>query len=228
MSVPSDHMAPDGIPPDDNLQAGEYVIGSLPLAERMAFEARLKGDPALMRLVSAWEAHFEPLNDSYAEVPAPDLMQAIEARLFPAPAKPRRLPFWSGLMGGLVAAGIVVAVALQLLPGREPEGVPDLVATLAGAGQAVIFTASYDIETAELTVTQTSGLPPAEGKDYELWVIGASGVPVAVGVMPGPSGVMILPDLKPDFVLAISLEAKGGSTSGAPDLVLVTGPVTAL
>lgn len=220
--------APDGIPPDDNLQAGEFVIGTLPLAERMAFEARLKLEPALMRMVTAWENHFEGLNDGYADVPAPDLMPAIEARLFPVAPRPRRLPFWSGLLGGLVAAGIVIAVTLQFLPGPQPVSAPDLVATLAGEGQAVVFTASYDIETAELTITQTAGLPPAEGKDYELWVIGASGVPVAVGVMPGPSGVMTLPELKPDFVLAISLEAKGGSTTGAPDVVLVTGPATAL
>lgn len=228
MSVPSDHMAPDGSPPDDTLQAGEYVIGSLPLAERMAFEARLKREPALLLRVAAWEAHFEALNGEYAEVFAPDLMPAIEGRLFPVTAKQRRLPFWSGLLGGLVAAGIVVAVAVQFVPGPAPVAVPDLVATLAGEGQAVRFTASYDSETAELTVTQTAGLPPAAGKDYELWVIGASGVPVAVGVMPGPSGVMTLPGLKPDFVLAISLEAKGGSTTGAPDVVLVAGPVTAL
>ena len=228
MSVTSDHMAPDGMPPDDNLQAAEYVIGSLPLAERMAFEARLKAEPALMRLVASWESSFEPMNDSYAEVSAPDLLPAIEARLFPVAAKPHRLPFWSGLFGGLVAAGIMVAVAVQFLHGPAPEVVPDLVATLAGEGQPLVFAASYDIETAALNVTRSSGPAPAAGQDYELWVIGASGVPASLGVIPGDGISVTLPDLQADFVLAVSLEAAGGSTTGAPATVLVTGPVTKL
>jgi len=227
MSDTRDHMAPGGSPPEDDLLAGEFVIGTLPLAERMAFEARLKAEPALQRLVAGWEAHLEPLNAGYAEAPAPNLLPQIEARLFPVAPRARRLPYWSGLIGGLVAAGIVVAVALQFIPGPASV-VPDLVATLAGEGQSLAFAATYDIETAELTVTRTAGSGPADGKDYELWVIGASGVPVSLGLLPGDKAVVTVPDLKPNFVLAVSLEAKGGSTTGAPAEVLVAGPVTAL
>ena len=230
MSVTSDHSAPDGPPPTDDLLAGEYVIGTLPLAERMAFEARLKAEPALQALVDGWEAQLSALNDDYAEVPAPNLLPRIEARLFPvAPSAPRRSLFalWPGILGGLVAGVLVLALAWQFLPG--PIGAqPDLVAHLAGEGQAVAFDVVYDSQTAELTLVQVAGAAAPDGKDYEMWVIGASGVPVSLGVIPAGGATMTVPDLKADHVLAVSLEAKGGSVTGAPDLVLVSGPVVAL
>ena len=229
MSVTSDHSAPDGSPPTDDLLAGEYVIGTLPLSERMAFEARLKAEPALQALAEGWEAHFAALNDSYAEAPAPNLLPRIEARLFPVAPAPRRSLFalWPGILGGLVAGVLVLAVAWQYLP-QPGIGQPDLVAHLAGEGQDVVFDVSYNAETDEMKLIQVAGTAAPDGKDYEMWVIGASGVPVSLGVIPAGGGTMNVPDLQPDFVLAVSLEAKGGSVTGAPALVLVSGPVVSL
>ena len=84
---------------EDRDIAGEYVLGTLPDADRIAFSARLKTDPALQSLVADWEARLADLNDDYAPAEAPDLLPAIEARLFPKPA--RRWPLW---LGGLLAA----------------------------------------------------------------------------------------------------------------------------
>ena len=225
MTDSSDHTAPDGTPAGDDLLAAEYVIGTLALAERLAAEARLKAEPALRAKVAWWEAHFAGLNDSYTDVAAPNLLPRIEARLFPV-APRRRFSLWQGILGAALAAGLVLAV-VQFAPGPTPA-VPDLVATLAGEGQPLVFAASYDIETAALNVTRSSGPAPAAGQDYELWVIGASGVPASLGVIPGDRITVTLPDLQADFVLAVSLEAAGGSTTGAPATVLVAGPVTKL
>jgi anti-sigma-K factor RskA len=208
------------------------VIGTLPLAERMAFEARLKAEPALQALVASWEAQLSALNDDYADVPAPNLLPRIEARLFPAaiaaPAPRRSLwSLWPGVLGGLVAGILVLAVALQFLP--APGALqPDLVAHLAGEGQAVAFDVSYDADTDEMTLVQVAGSAAPEGQDYEMWVIGTSGVPVSLGVIPAGGGTMTVPELQADFVLAVSLEAKGGSVTGAPAVVLVTGAVVSL
>ena len=178
MSDPGDDMALLG----DEGQACEYVLGTLPLPERMAFEARLRIDAALTARVQVWEAHFAPLNDGYAEIPAPNLLPAIEGRLFPArPVRPR-FALWAAL-GGLVAATLV-AVAL-LSPFNTPAR-PDLVATLAATGQPLVFAASYDRETMALTVRRTSGDAPGLDQDYQLWVIGTSGVPQSLGVMAAP------------------------------------------
>lgn len=225
MTDTSDQMSPDGTPAGDDLLAAEYVLGTLPLADRMGFETRLRADPSLERMVEQWEAHFAPLNADFAEVAAPDLMPRIEARLFPV-APRGSFSLWRGLFGGLVAAGLLAAVLL-VLPLQQPV-VPDLVATLSGEGQPLVFAASYDIETTSLTVTRTAGGAAGADQDYELWVIGTSGVPASLGVMLADSVTLDLKDLQPDFVLAVSLEAKGGSTNGAPTTVLVTGPVTRL
>ena len=223
MSNPSDDMAPDGSRASDDLQAAEYVLGTLSLSERLGFEARMKTDPGLTRMVGQWEAHFAALNGEYAEIPAPNLLPRIEARLFPV-AERRSFGLWRGLLGALVAASILAAVLL-VLPSHAPVA-PDLVATLAGEGQSLIFAAGYDLETGALTVTHTAGGAAGADQDYELWVIGASGVPASLGVITAGSVTIHLADLRPGFVLAVSLEAKGGSTNGAPTTVLVAGPVT--
>lgn len=230
MTQLTDDMAPDGTPQGDDMLAAEYVLGVPSLADRLAFEARLRTDPALPAMVTIWENHFAGLDAAFAPVPAPDLLPRIEARLFPlqpASGTSRLSSFWPRLIGGLVLAGVVVVAVLSLQPDLAP-GTPDMVATLAGEGQALVFTASYDADTDALTVTRTAGPVAAAGQDYELWVIGASGVPVSLGVMQAGIASVTLADLRPDFVLAVSLEAVGGSTTGAPATVLVTGAVTAL
>ncbi|TAG29880.1 MAG: anti-sigma factor, partial [Rhodobacterales bacterium] len=71
----------------DDAEAAEYVLGVQDLAERSATEARIKRDPEFAALVTAWETRLEGLNDGFDPVPAPDLLPAIEARLFPRAAK---------------------------------------------------------------------------------------------------------------------------------------------
>ena len=79
-----------------------------------------------------------------------------------------------------------------------------------------------------MKLIQVAGTLAPDGKDYEMWVIGVSGVPVSLGVIPAGGGTMNVPDLQATFVLAVSLEEKGGSTTGTPAIVLVSGPVTSI
>ena len=113
---------------EDRDIAGEYVLGTLPHADRIAFSARLKTDPALESLVADWEARLADLNDDYAPAEAPDLLPAIEARLFPKPA--RRWPLW---LGGLLAAAAVMVGALYLPPILSPVA-PTVIAELGLIG----------------------------------------------------------------------------------------------
>lgn len=53
-------MSPSNEPDDLHVLAGEYVLGTLPMAEREAFEARLANDPELQKAVAAWEERFFP------------------------------------------------------------------------------------------------------------------------------------------------------------------------
>ncbi|GGK23987.1 anti-sigma factor [Salinarimonas ramus] len=67
---------------EDDALAGEYVLGTLPPAERVAFEARLPREPALARAVADWQERLAPLAEAVDPVEPPaDLLARIEARL---------------------------------------------------------------------------------------------------------------------------------------------------
>ena len=215
--------APDLSPQEeDDAVAAEYVLGVLPLPERLAAEARIKSDAAFAARVLQWETHFEALNDDYQSVPAPDLLPNIEARLFGRPA-PRTRSWWGFIAGAGVAAALVIAV-LTALP-QSGSG-PVLTASLAAEAQELVYNASYS--DGELTLAWQAGPPAEAGHDYELWVITGDAGPVSLGLVIGTEVTLAMNDLAPGSVLAISLEPTGGSPTGAPTgPVLVTGVIAA-
>ena len=207
----------------DTALAAEYVLGVLALDERLAVEARLKTDAAFAGLVTAWETHFSALNDDFASVQAPDLMPLIEARIFGKSARAKRS--WWGFFAGIgVAAALVLAVVVNLPPAGNTG--PVLTASLAAETQDLAFNASYADGT--LTLARLSGADAAAGRDYELWVIVGDAAPVSLGLIKDATSTRPLANLAPGAVLAVSLEQAGGSTTGAPDLVLLTGVIVAL
>ncbi len=211
----ADPLGPDGA---DDALAAEYVLGVLELGERLAAEARLRTDAGFRDRVAAWEVRLSGLNDEFAPVEAPDLLPAIEARLFPR--APRRRFLW-GWVGGAVAAA-VVALAL-LLPMQQPQG-PLLTATLADPAQALSFAATVDQTAGTVTLVRTAGAGAEPGQDLQLWLIGPSGTPVPLGLIREAKLTLPAPGLAPGLVLAVSLEPQGGSPTGLPTgPVLVTG-----
>jgi hypothetical protein len=160
-------MTTDDIPPPpepplspldaDDALAAEYVLGVLSLTDRSAVEARLKNDSAFVARVAAWENRLSPLNDDYAEVPAPDLMPRIEARLFPVAEKPARRPLFGWLSGAATAAAIAIAAVVMFTPPAPPP----VVATLGEADASLRFEARFDGQA--LTVTRVSGTARATG-----------------------------------------------------------------
>lgn len=200
--------------------AAEYVLGVLALEDRLAAETRIKSDSDFADSVARWETHFADLNDQYASAPAPDLMPMIEARIFGKPAVAKR-NWWGFLAGAGVAAALAVAVIVNL-PQSGPAG-PVLTASLAAATQDLAFNASYADGT--LTLARKSGSAAATGRDYELWLIVGDAAPVSLGLIKEAISTRALSDLAAGAVLAVSLEKAGGSTTGAPDQVLLTGVV---
>lgn len=223
MSDADDPHAPEG----EDMLAAEYVLGTLPLPDRLAAQRRLRDDPAFAARVAAWEDRLSPLNDAYTEAPAPNLLPAIEARLFGRPAARRRsaLRLWFGALSGAVVAVALVALVLIWLP--RPQA-PTYIATLGATGQAVVFTAAYDPASETLTLTRTAGPGPAPGHDYQLWSIGGDGVPKPLGLVSAPKDTQHVPGLAPGIVLAVSIEPTGGSPDGKPTEGLVSGPITRL
>jgi anti-sigma-K factor RskA len=205
---------------DDVAQAGEYVLGVLDAPARAAVEARKKADAGFAALVTGWEKDLAGMNDGFAEVPAPDLMPQIEARLFgvvaPAPRGAKGW-LWRFVLGAVAAGAFAVLVLTVLSPLQAPMA-PVLTATLVAEGQPLVFAASWD--GGELVVRRTSGDAAPTGQVQELWLIADDQAPVSLGLLDTVELRRPLDALPEGAVLAVSLEPAGGSPTGAP-----TGPV---
>jgi anti-sigma-K factor RskA len=196
--------------------AAEYVVGVLDIAERSACETRIKRDADFAARVAAWETRLEGLNDAYAETPAPNLLPAIEARLFPAATRPRtgaRQGLMRWLSGAVVAAALVIVSVATLTP---PQ--PALVAVLATSDARL----SYEVRQfgGTLQVARVAGVPAVSGQVHELWVIAPGASPVSLGLLAEAPLVVTYPVPPQGWMLAVSVEPAGGSPSGVP-----TGPV---
>lgn len=219
----------------DMILAAEFVLGLLPAEEHARFAARLAADPALRAEVARWRLQFTPLDEGFAEAPAPTTAwRGVEARLFPAAQSARwwdSLLLWRGL-AGVGAAVAVVAVGLNLMRPVVPapaEFAAQLVAALQSQdSMGVEFVALYDRSTGMVKLVGLAG----EGMpdhDLELWYISGDRPAVSMGVVP-PMSKMDMPldtDARAAFsegtVLAITLEPKGGSPTGK-----ATGPIVSM
>lgn len=208
MSDPTGHM------PEREALAAEYVLGTLPLEERLTAEALIEGDPGFAAMVEVWQNRLAPLNDAYAEVPPPaTVLDQVEARLFPAPERPRRTGW---LWGALAGAALAVLALVTLLP---PPPAP-LTATLTGEGQALTVAARFDPGRGELTVARAAGPAAEPGTDYELWLIPEGEAPISIGLVRDGDLTIPVADLPAGTTLAITLEPEGGSPTG-----VATGPL---
>ena len=227
----SDPTRPDdpGFEERDELLAAEYVLGTLPGAEREDARQRAEVDGAFAARIRAWEGRLSPLNDNYDDAPAPDLLPQIEGRLFgtrdTARTRPARRGWlslgWFGA-GAITAVLAIVAVFFVLTfapPGPSPA---ILQAELATEDTDLRFAARFDASTGLLEISRAAGDAAPDGQDYELWAIDADGVPRSLGLLRAPLE-QVQTALVAGITLAVSLEPEGGSPEPAP-----TGPVLAV
>ena len=207
---------PEGHMPEREALAAEYVLGTLPLAERLTAEALIDSDANFAALVAAWQAKLAPLNDDYEDVaPPPDMLGRIEARLFPEPAKPRRTGW---IWGALAGAALAVIAVVGLLPTTPVDNA--ITATLTGEDQPLVLAARFDPDAGALTVSRSAGPAAAAGQDYELWLIPAGQDAVSIGLVREGDLTIPLDTLPAGATLAVTLEPEGGSPTG-----VATGPI---
>ncbi len=205
---------------ESDLLAAEYVLGTLPLAEREAAATRLRRDTHFALAVARWETRLENLNSGFAEAPAPDLLPKIEARLFGTPAP--KTPFWKGWFAGAAAAAALGLAVLVFWPPTPTPYTP--LTTLAAEGSALRYEVALRGE--ELRVARLAGPAAEAGRVHELWLIVGDAAPVSLGLIEGDEVTLPASTFGAGMVLAISLEPTGGSPTGAPTgPVLVTGVI---
>jgi anti-sigma-K factor RskA len=235
-------------PPDDDLLAGELVLGVLDGAARRDAQARAEREPAFAGRVTGWERRLGGLLDEIPAEPVPThVWPRVRTRLGWSPvegAKPgvwQSLGFWRGLSAvGLAAAAALAIYVMRQAPEALPPPVPTPVVvtppplapvpvvTLAADDGAPAYLASIDTKHARVRVMPVPAAPDSAGRVPELWLIPAGEQPRSLGVIDTAQAreIQIPADLERALVagsiLAITLEPPGGAPAGVP-----TGPIVA-
>ncbi len=201
--------------PDDDIQAqaGEYVLGTLPAAERSDVERRLPIDAALRAAVEAWEERLHPLVALAPPAePSRELWPRIEKSVgstsnaagparqtaTPSKAAPEQrtgwwnsLQLWRGLAGsGFAAAAVLAAVLVtRSFAPAVPQYMVVLVAPQDKSPGWVVQTAARTSAggAQQLSLIPLGNTPVPEGRSLQFWTkANAWRGPVSLGlVTPG-------------------------------------------
>ena len=209
-----------------NQLAAEYVLGTLRGAARRRFEREL-ADTNVMAAVAAWEARLAPLTVQITPVqPGPAAWSGIQRRLgLTARAVRTRRAGWRGGGLALAAAVAIVVIGTSVRVWHESHAFR-AAATLASSDGHALWQLDVSRSSDELRVTVLGVVQPLPGKDYELWALPEAGSPVSLGLLPSSGRIERGLDstqrraLAAAHKVAVSIEPRGGSRTGAP-----TGPV---
>lgn len=211
----------------DSARSDGSVSGS---AARGAFDARaVSGADADADAAGAAGAGSAAAADSGPARPSDLVPELIEEPEDPELAftRARRKKAWFGLAAS-VAVLLAIALALPLQGGMGPqdpvsvamqqvEAAPDAQSTTVSVGSAEA-TLHWSDSTRQ-AVFMTEGMDPApENHDYELWIVRGE-EPISLGVMHADAngGAAVLAEgFSPGDALAVTVEDRGGSPTGAP------------
>lgn len=216
-------------------QAGEYVLGTLPLDERDAFERAMVSDPALRDAVRFWEERLVSLTALIPEIAPPArTWRAIERSIGPNPVIPvaanddvrllrRSRARWRGVAA--TAMALAAGLALFIGTGQLGEKGASYLAVVNRGGELPALVVAVDTRAGLVTVRSVAAETPAN-RVLELWYIAATGgAPRSLGLVDQARRQAVLPPVARSgdlagATLAVSVEPPGGSKTGAP-----TGPV---
>jgi anti-sigma-K factor RskA len=206
--------------------AAEYALGTLRGAARARFRRWIREDAALARLVAEWEARLVPMAEAVAPVQPPRrVWQEIQARIGRGPAPAKAGGWWKAF--ALLASGAAAALVFMtvMLPPQKAAG--EYVAILSDpkTQKPVLLVSAGRRDTTLRVKTLDPAIQPQDAS-LEIWALPKDGKPRSLGLVPqGNRGTVQLAALADQALsdvpaLAISLEPRGGSQTGAP-----TGPV---
>lgn len=207
MSTPIDHIEnDDGLPPSDDVRAGEYVLGVLDSQSRVQAQARIASDHGFAALVAQWEERFSAwMTRAEPVAPSAHVWPRIRTELgwTAVASTPTGLwnntGFWRGATA-LAAAASVAAVVFGLrgptpaplppqvvieqpaptLPQAE-EAAARPVTVLATDDGATGWIASVDVGKGKVHMVPVPRPADATGKVDELWIIPDGQAPISLG-----------------------------------------------
>lgn len=208
--------------------ASEYALGTLHGRARKRFERLLRDDADLRRNVIQWQERLTPMTQAVAPVnPRKRVWRNIEKRIQTSGTRTslfESLNFWRGL--AMVASSFAFGLLLFFGMMPEQEAAPTYVAILADTKNQPAMTVRYVQGKGELEVRVIQAADLAGDRSLELWTLPKNAAPQSLGLIPASGTIKLIPPAQragslPDIpALAVSLEPKGGSPTGAP-----TGPV---
>lgn len=211
--------------------AGEYVLGTLPVEQRIEVQRRLANDPELRAAVDAWERRLLELTDlAPSQQPSALLWPRIERSLDRITPKASSsswwnlLPLWRGLSAAGLAATLILGSILLTQTTPKPSHLVVLVAPQDKApGWVIQASNSREIQLIPLGVVEVP-----KDKALEFWTKadGWQG-PVSLGLVKPGQALSVpldkLPPLQPNQLFELTLEGANGSPIGKP-----TGPIQAI
>lgn len=229
-------------PEESSAVAAEHALRILDRDELREAEARATSDPEYRREVARWRGRFASIHSEVEAVAPPaELWEGIVAATQgPAASNDndanlrRKVMWWRAATAVMTAIAASLAIVVSLpRPGVAP--VPRVssapaapMVAMLGDEESKKAVASWDPSARQLVLAVTGDMPGDVDHSYELWVIPPGGNPRSLGTMPSTKQMHIrLADtlaelLQKGATIAISVEPKGGSPTGAP-----TGPVVA-
>jgi anti-sigma-K factor RskA len=216
---------------NDDIDAAEYVLGTLDAGERAEFSRRLLSSNDLRAAVAAWEARFLPLVGVLPDAALPEEIWARILRSLPQQAPTALKVVQGGASAGLrksmqrwrtaaLSAGAIAAALALFIVQRDvlaPSPAPTFVAAVNRGGDLPALIVRVDLGKGSVTVRPVAAQADP-GHSLELWYIGDGQAPKSMGVVSGETLRMPIPaGLSADkATFALTLEPQGGSKDGKP------------
>lgn len=215
-------------------KVGEYVLGLLDEADRLAFEAVMSRDPAIAAAVQSLRTRFQALDETTLPLPPnPELWLRIEGQLDAKSSSTstvlplaRRGPKYSSWTPLAMAASVLVALFVGYLVGgmnntRQPVMIAVLIDEATATPGAIVE--AFADDSVRLVPLDRFDVP--EGKILQVWTLpDAATGPVSLGTFTDPTTIKLngpdLPAPASGQLYEITLEPSPGSPTGRP-----TGPI---
>jgi anti-sigma-K factor RskA len=213
--------------------ASEYVLGTLRGAARRRFARWQSAEWHIASRVRTWEGRLIPMALGLPPVaPSPGVWERIEERIRLAAASRADATRRGGARAALRALAAVLVLCAIFAGGylawrmTEPLRLQP-VATIKSAQGPAVWSIELDARRQRLRAVALAGAAARPGHSFELWALPQrKGVPVSLGLLPDAGqlewtlSATQRAALSNAAQVAVSLEPRGGSPTGAP-----TGPV---